>query len=73
MMTDRRLSFQCDEHMKWIYDYTHPDYHSPQARDLRDRRSNALMNAPEWMRRSAVIDDVLAEEGAAAAIGGAKP
>ena len=45
----KRLSLEPDEHMKWIYDYKHPDYDTEMARYLRDRRSRALSTVPSWL------------------------
>ncbi len=49
----RRLTLEPDEHMRWIYDYTRPDYNSDQARYLRERRAAALRNCPLWMLEDA--------------------
>jgi len=56
-MADLRLSLQPDPDMKWIYDYTHPDYQSERARWLRARRESAIRQAPEWMLRLAQLND----------------
>lgn len=44
-----KLSLEPDEHMRWIYDARHPDYHSDYAKSLRERRANALNQCPQWM------------------------
>lgn len=56
-----KLSLKLDPHMRWLYDYTHPDYNSDRAKDLRARRDTACLNAPEWMIREAQLNDALAE------------
>ena len=53
------LSLEPDESMRWIYDYRHPDYNTPMAQDLRERRSRAIANAPEWMKREAQLNDAM--------------
>ena len=53
----KRLSLDPDEHMKWIYDPRHPDYYSPRAKWLRDRRAAALASAPRWMIADAMVND----------------
>lgn len=53
----KRLSLEPDEHMRWIYDYTHPDYNTDRARDLRERRAVAMQNAPRWMIEEARMND----------------
>lgn len=55
----KMLSLEPDEDMRWIYDYTHPDYNSDQARYLRERRDRALRNAPQWMIEEALLNDIL--------------
>ena len=57
----KRISLEPDADMRWIYDYTHPDYNTPRAKDLRERRSRAIASAPEWMREEARLNDVLRE------------
>ena len=57
----KRLSLNPDPDMAWIYDHTHPDYNTPRAQDLRERRSRAIANAPEWMRREAQLNDLMKE------------
>lgn len=53
----KRLTLQPDDHMRWIYDLTHPDYNSDEARDLRERRRAAMQNAPQWMIDEARMND----------------
>lgn len=53
------LSLEPDEHMRWIYDYTHRDYNSDYAKDLRERRRVAMQNAPRWMIEEARMNDNL--------------
>lgn len=53
MNTQKRLTLDPDEHMRWIYDPSHPDYNTDQARDLRARRDAALQAAPRWMLEEA--------------------
>lgn len=53
------LSLEPDPHMRWIYDYTHPDYNSDRAKDLRARRDAAFRSAPRWMIREAEMNDNL--------------
>ncbi len=55
----KSLSLEPDEHMRWIYDYTHPEYNSDRAKDLRDRRAAAIRNAPQWMIEEARLNDAL--------------
>jgi hypothetical protein len=55
----KRLSLEPDPDMRWIYDYTHPDYNSPRARHLRESRAAALRNAPQWMIELARLNDAL--------------
>lgn len=45
----KELSTEPDEWMQWIYDPTHPAYHSPDAEDLRERRARAFAQVPPWM------------------------
>jgi hypothetical protein len=54
----KRLSLEPDERMRWIYDYTHPDYNSDRAKDLRERREVAMRNAPRWMIEEARLNDI---------------
>lgn len=54
-----KLSLEPDEHMRWIYDYTHPDYNSDMAKDLRERRMRAMQSAPQWMIEEARLNDIL--------------
>lgn len=54
-----KLSLRPDEHMRWIYDYTHPEYNSEQAKWLRERRAAAIANAPQWMIELARFNDSL--------------
>jgi len=55
----KRLSLEPDPDMRWIYDYTHPDYNSDRAKSLRERRASALRNAPQWMIEEARMNDNL--------------
>jgi hypothetical protein len=52
-----KLSLQPDPEMRWIYDYTHPDYNSPRAKSLRNARARAIANAPQWMKDEAYWND----------------
>ena len=52
-----RFSLEPDEHMKWIYDSKHPDYNTDMAKDLRNRRANALSQCPQWMIWDALLND----------------
>lgn len=54
-----KLSLEPDPHMRWIYDYTHPDYNSDRAKDLRARRDAAFRSAPQWMIEEARMNDNL--------------
>jgi hypothetical protein len=54
-----KLSLEPDPDMRWIYDYTHPDYNSPRAKWLRESRAAALRSAPQWMIESARLNDIL--------------
>lgn len=45
----KRLTLESDEHMRWIYDPYHRDYHTEYAKDLRTRRWAALNAVPAWM------------------------
>ena len=53
------LTLQPDEHMRWIYDPSHPDYHSDRAEWLRKRRAAAINSAPQWMIEEARLNDAL--------------
>jgi len=53
------MSLEHEEHMRWIYDPSHPDYNSERAEWLRQRRSAALASAPEWMIREAQLNDAI--------------
>ena len=53
------LSLQPDEHMKWIYDTSHPDYNTGRAEDLRNRRASAFQSCPRYMLEEARINDIL--------------
>lgn len=53
------FSLEPDESMRWIYDSSHPDYHSDRVRDLRDRRAAALRSCPQWMLNEAASNDAL--------------
>lgn len=55
----KRLSLKPDEHMRWIYDPSHHEYNSARAKDLRERRSAAMRNAPAWMIEEARMNDAL--------------
>lgn len=57
-----RFSLEPDEHMQWIYDPRHPDYHTDYARDLRERRANALSQVPQWMFWDAFRNDELRKQ-----------
>lgn len=57
-MTDR-LSFEPDPKYRWIYDSKHPEYNSDMAKWLRARRSRAIANAPDWMKRIAEYNDLM--------------
>ena len=59
----KRLSLEPDPDMRWIYDYTHRDYNTPRAKHLREARSRAIANAPEWMVREAQLNDLLRDDG----------
>lgn len=52
-----KLSLDPDDHMKWIYDQSRPDYHDPRVQSLRDARDRALRSAPEWMIKIAESND----------------
>jgi hypothetical protein len=54
-------SLEPDEHMRWIYDTSHRDYHSPMAEDLREARRRALCQLPEWMKAVALSNDARRE------------
>lgn len=56
----KRISLNPDPDMRWIYDYTHPDYNTDRAKHLREARSRAIANAPEWMIREAQMNDTMA-------------
>ena len=58
-MSMERLSLQPDPDMRWIYDYTHPDYNTPRAKHLREARARALATAPKWMIEEARLNDIL--------------
>ena len=47
----KQFTDEPDPWMVWIDDPTHPDYHSPEARDLRAARERALAQVPWWMWR----------------------
>lgn len=59
-MITGRFSLEPDEHMRWIYDFRHPDYNSDRARNLRDRRAAALRSCPQWMLDDAALNDEMA-------------
>lgn len=52
-----KFSLSPDEHMRWIYDIYHKDYHSEHANYLRESRAAALRNAPRWMIEQASAND----------------
>jgi hypothetical protein len=56
---DFAIAAMCHEHMRWIYDHTHPDYNIERAKHLRDARSRAISTAPEWMVRLAQFNDAM--------------
>ena len=58
------ISLNPDAWTKWIYNTTHPDYNSAEARYLRDRRAQAMASAPEWMIEEARMNDLLSERAA---------
>ena len=58
-MTEKRLTLEPDEHMRWIYDPAHRDYNTDMARHLRNRRDAALASAPRWMIEEARNTDLL--------------
>ena len=64
-----KLSMHPDEWMRWIYDPSHPDYHSARAKDLRARRAAALYSLPQWMKDAALADD----ERSALTVRGSQP
>ena len=53
------LSLEPDDDMRWIYDYTHPDYNTDRAKWLREARHRAIQSAPEWMVREAQMNDAM--------------
>lgn len=57
-----KFSLKPDEHMRWIYDARHPEYHTDYARSLRERRANALSQVPWWMFVRAYESDRQAQE-----------
>lgn len=52
-----QFTLEPDEHMKWIYDSSHKDYNTEEAKYLRARRAAALREAPSWMIQLAQIND----------------
>ena len=58
----KRLSLEPDEHMKWIYDSSHPDYDSDRAKWLRMRRAAAIASAPQWMIEEARLNDIMRDK-----------
>lgn len=58
----KRLSLRLDPWNRWLYDYTHPDYHSDRAKDLRERHWRAYQNAPRWMIDEARLNDELRDD-----------
>lgn len=57
----KMLSLEPDEDMRWIYDYTHPNYNTDRAKSLRNKRNSALRHAPRWMVEEARLNDILRE------------
>lgn len=55
----KNLTLQPDEHMRWIYDPSHPDYNSPRAERLRERRAQALHHVPQYLRYMECDDDLI--------------
>ena len=55
----KHLSLEPDPDMRWIYDYSHPDYNSPRAKYLREARAHAIQSAPRWMIEEARLNDLL--------------
>ena len=58
----KMLSMDPDEHMRWIYDSTHPNYDREHAEYLRARRAAAICSAPKWMVHEAMLNDILREQ-----------
>ena len=58
----KMLSMDPDEHMRWIYDSTHPNYDREHAEYLRARRAAAIRSAPRWMVEEARLNDILREQ-----------
>lgn len=56
-----KLSFKPDEHMRWIYNPSHPDYNTDHARSLRAARGRAIMAAPHWMKWAASFNDAMSD------------
>ena len=54
----KKLSLKPDADMVWIYNCYHPDYNSEQAKDLRERRRQALASCPQWMKEEARMNDL---------------
>lgn len=54
----KKLSFNPDPDMRWIYDILDERFNSPQAESLRARRRNAIQNAPKWMLKEAAMNDL---------------
>lgn len=54
---DKKFTHLPDEHMRWIYNPYHPDYHSERAKDLRMRRWVAFCSMPSWMLAEATSND----------------
>lgn len=52
-----RISLQPDEHMRWIYDYSHHEYNSERAKHLRASRERALASCPAWLLDQAGHND----------------
>jgi hypothetical protein len=59
----KELTLDPDEHMRWIYDYRHPDYNSSQAIHLRAARAAAIASAPDWMVQLAASQTMANLEG----------
>ena len=56
------LSLAADEHNRWIYDPSHIDYDTDQAKDLRERRLRAILSAPQWLIQEARFNDLMKKE-----------
>ena len=58
----KMLSMEPDEHMRWIYDSTHPNYDREHAEYLRARRAAAIRSAPRWLVEEARPKAILREQ-----------